>query len=62
VPVAEINLHPGDSVFFEHRVMLWKDESISLSLMSLAGGALSRLCIPAKRPARPGLRCRRLWR
>ena len=25
VPVAEINLGPGDSIFFEHHVMLWKD-------------------------------------
>ena len=27
VPVAEINLAQGDSVFFEHHVLLWKDES-----------------------------------
>ena len=26
VPVAEINLGQGDSVFFEHHVLLWKDE------------------------------------
>ena len=38
VPVAEINLDPGDSVFFEHHVMLWKDASVPLSIMSLAGG------------------------
>jgi len=38
VPVAEITLDPGDSVFFEHHVMLWKDTSVPLSVMSLAGG------------------------
>jgi uncharacterized protein (AIM24 family) len=38
VPVAEITLDPADSVFFEHHVMLWKDESVPLSVMSLAGG------------------------
>ena len=27
VPVAEINLGPGDSIFFEHHVMLWKDDT-----------------------------------
>jgi uncharacterized protein (AIM24 family) len=38
VPTAEINLGPGDSVFFEHHVMLWKDVNVPLSLMSLSGG------------------------
>ena len=38
VPVAEINLSPGDAAFFEHHVMLWKDESVPLTLMPLAGG------------------------
>jgi uncharacterized protein (AIM24 family) len=38
VPAAEINLGPGDSVFFEHHVMLWKDESVPMSLMQLSGG------------------------
>lgn len=38
VPVAEINLGYGDSIFFEHHVMLWKDESVPLSVMSLSGG------------------------
>ena len=26
VPVAEVNLAEGDWVFFEHHVLLWKDE------------------------------------
>ncbi|MDQ6782130.1 MAG: AIM24 family protein [Actinomycetota bacterium] len=38
VPVAEINLAPGDSVFFEHHVLLWKDETAPLSAMSTGGG------------------------
>jgi uncharacterized protein (AIM24 family) len=38
VPVAELNLAPGDSVFFEHHVMLWKDEITPLSAMNLGGG------------------------
>jgi len=38
VPVAEINLSPGDAIFFEHHVMLWKDESVPLTLMPLSGG------------------------
>jgi uncharacterized protein (AIM24 family) len=39
VPVAEINLGQGDAVFFEHHVMLWKDERVPLSVMPLQGGA-----------------------
>src|ERR1700688_226955 len=38
VPVAEINLGPGDSIFFEHHVMLWKEPHVPVTLMSLAGG------------------------
>jgi len=38
VPVAEINLSPGDAVFFEHHVMLWKDDTVPLTLMALSGG------------------------
>jgi uncharacterized protein (AIM24 family) len=38
VPAAEINLGPGDSIFFEHHVMLWKEPHVPVSLMSLAGG------------------------
>jgi uncharacterized protein (AIM24 family) len=38
VPVAEINLSHGDSVYFEHHVMLWKDTSVSMTVMSLGGG------------------------
>ncbi|HZF11096.1 MAG TPA: AIM24 family protein [Thermoanaerobaculia bacterium] len=38
VPVAEINLGPGDSVFFEHHVLLWKDDATRMSVMPLSGG------------------------
>ncbi|GAC1446807.1 MAG: hypothetical protein NVSMB56_09010 [Pyrinomonadaceae bacterium] len=38
VPVAEMNLATGDSVFFEHHVLLWKDDATQMSVMSLQGG------------------------
>jgi len=38
VPVAEINLAQGDSIFFEHHVMLWKDDLVPMGVMSLQGG------------------------
>ena len=38
VPVADILLGPGDSVFFEHHVMLWKDDAVPMAVMPLTGG------------------------
>src|SRR6202035_4273145 len=38
VPVAEINLGAGDSVFFEHHVLLWKDNATRMSVLPLTGG------------------------
>ena len=38
VPVAEINLGQGDSIFFEHHVMLWKDDNVPLTVKQLPGG------------------------
>ena len=38
VPVAEINLGGGDAIFFEHHVMLWKNEEVPLSLLQISGG------------------------
>src|SRR5262249_26770866 len=38
VPVAEVNLGPGDAVFFEHHVLLWKDDHVRLEVMQLSGG------------------------
>ena len=39
VPVAEAHLAPGQSVFFEHHAMLWKDEQVAMSVMDAPGGA-----------------------
>jgi uncharacterized protein (AIM24 family) len=38
VPVAEIALAPPDGVYFEHHVLLWKDESVPLSSLKTSGG------------------------
>jgi uncharacterized protein (AIM24 family) len=38
VPVAEVSLHPQDGVYFEHHVLLWKDESVPLSSLNTGGG------------------------
>src|SRR5271154_29941 len=38
VPVAEIHLGANDSVFFEHHIMLWKEDSVPLSVLQLPGG------------------------
>lgn len=38
VPTAEMNLAAGDSIFFEHHVMLWKDENLRLGVLPLSGG------------------------
>ena len=38
VPVAEITLAQGDAVFFEHHVLLWKDDALPVTVMPLQGG------------------------
>ena len=38
VPVADVMLGPGDSVYFEHHALLWQDPNVVLSAMSLGGG------------------------
>ncbi len=38
VPVAEISLGENDSIFFEHHVMLWKDDNVRMEVMPLQGG------------------------
>jgi uncharacterized protein (AIM24 family) len=38
VPVAEITLGEQDAVFFEHHVLLWKDDGARLDVMPLTGG------------------------
>jgi uncharacterized protein (AIM24 family) len=37
VPVADVNLAAGDSVYFSHHVLLWKDSHIQIEPMSLRG-------------------------
>ena len=37
VPVAKITLSPEDGIFFEHHVMLWKDETVPVAVMPLPG-------------------------
>ncbi len=44
VPVAEINLGHGDSIYFEHHIMLWKDDAVPLSVLQLAGRNEARIC------------------
>src|SRR6202451_1038460 len=38
VPVAELHLGANDSVFFEHHIMLWKDDNVPISVLQLPGG------------------------
>lgn len=38
VPVAEIALAQNDAVYFEHHVLLWKDEQTPLAAMPTGGG------------------------
>ena len=42
VPVADFNLAQGDSVYFAHHVLLWKDISVDIRRMSM-GGAFRRM-------------------
>jgi uncharacterized protein (AIM24 family) len=38
VPVAEVALGQGDGIYFEHHVMLWKDEGVPLTALNTGGG------------------------
>jgi uncharacterized protein (AIM24 family) len=38
VPVADMNLAAGDSVYFAHHVLLWKDPQVNITTMPLKGG------------------------
>jgi uncharacterized protein (AIM24 family) len=42
VPVAELTLGQGDSVYFEHHALLWKDTQTPLSAVN-AGGGVKRM-------------------
>ena len=37
VPVADFNLAPEDGVYFAHHVLLWKENSVNISMMSMKG-------------------------
>lgn len=37
VPVADMNLAAGDSVYFSHHVLLWKDTAVNITPMSMKG-------------------------
>ena len=39
VPVADVDLGPGDSIFFEHHAMLWKEDRVAMAVMDAPGGA-----------------------
>jgi uncharacterized protein (AIM24 family) len=38
VPVAEISLGAGDTIYFEHHVLLWKEDRTPISVMPIQGG------------------------
>ena len=38
VPVADLNLAAGDSVYFTHHVLLWKDPQVNITTLPLRGG------------------------
>jgi uncharacterized protein (AIM24 family) len=40
VPVAELNLGGGDAIYFEHHVLLWKDEAVPITSMNTPGRSL----------------------
>lgn len=42
VPIADFNLAAGDGIYFAHHLLLWKDDQVQISAMSL-GGAWKRL-------------------
>jgi uncharacterized protein (AIM24 family) len=46
VPVVEAALAPGDGVYFEHHAMLWKQDSVPLSLVPLQGPKRSIFGMP----------------
>ncbi len=57
VPVAEIALDPQDGVYFEHHILLWKDESVPLSSMPTNGpkrtlGGMPHIVTVANGPGR----------
>jgi uncharacterized protein (AIM24 family) len=43
VPVADFKLAEGDGIYFTHHLLLWKDPTIQIARMPLAGGAWRRM-------------------
>ncbi len=39
VPVTEVTLGPGDSIYFEHHILLWMDPTVTLESKMLKGAA-----------------------
>jgi uncharacterized protein (AIM24 family) len=39
VPVIEVSLSQGDTIFFEHHIFLWKDPSVTISAKAMKGMA-----------------------
>jgi uncharacterized protein (AIM24 family) len=37
VPVTEVTLSQGDSIFFEHHIFLWKDPTVAISAKAMKG-------------------------
>ncbi|MGI0091313.1 MAG: AIM24 family protein [Nitrososphaerales archaeon] len=37
VPVAEVSLAQGDSIFFEHHIFLWKDPTVTITAKAMKG-------------------------
>jgi len=60
VPVVETNLAPGEWVYFEHHCMLWKADSVPLSVMNLQGPKRSFFRMPPYRDNRERPRSNRL--
>ena len=46
VPVVEIALAPGNAVYFEHHVMLWKQDTVPVQLMPTQGPKRSFFNLP----------------
>lgn len=42
VPVLTVDLQPGNSIYFEHHILLWKDTNIGIGLRAMRG-ALKRM-------------------
>jgi uncharacterized protein (AIM24 family) len=46
VPVVELALAPGDEVYFEHHVMLWKQDGVPMRLLPIQGPKRSLFGLP----------------